>query len=168
MSPNWSEEEQWNNGGKRRQSSRALPGHSGSTGHRRYRSPFSGHTGTVACALWLTVCTVSYREMERRSGREEDEGIRAEGHFVGPLSLGDTFLEKDLKRKERRGGKDERSPTLQWGFPSVGSTDQCSRFFERREEIRGLNRLHSWTFGSNIKVSIGAVRCEISPINQPC
>lgn len=55
--------------------------------------------------------------MERRSRRKEEEGIKAEGHFIGPLSLDDTVTKSAIRRgpnetRERWFGQEKRSQAL--------------------------------------------------------
>ena len=55
--------------------------------------------------------------MEKKSRRKEEAGIKAEGHFIGPLVLGDTVTKRTIRRgdtetRERRVGQEKRSPAL--------------------------------------------------------
>ena len=72
------------------------------------------------------------REIERRSRRKEEAGSKAEGHFIGPLSLEAIQRQKvGAEGEEIRRGRDGQTKRkglkLCGGVSCVSRTDQCFR-----------------------------------------
>lgn len=89
----------------------------------------------VECVSMSCECVRRYqqREIERRSRRKEEAGRKAEGHFIGPLTLGNTAAKSGIRRgknktRERRADQEKRSQALWCSFLCVSYRSVLSCF----------------------------------------